>query len=89
MIPINHLRILFGPSKITSGSSVIHTQQGYFNTNSNKAQLYGRSTVVDKQKTITGDSLYYDDKTGVSRGYGNVVFVDKKNKIRWTAETGL
>ncbi len=44
-----------------------------------EAKLFGRSTIVDKEKSITGDSLYYK-KDGESTGYGNVVFVDKKNK---------
>jgi lipopolysaccharide export system protein LptA len=74
---------IVGPSVIKSGQSIIHSSMGYFDTHNNKAQLFGRSTVDNKGKTITGDSLYYNSKTGVSRGYRNVVCVDKihKNKI--------
>ena len=71
---------MVGPSKIVSGNgSVVHTKDGYYDTKTDRAQLYGRSTLSDKEKTITGDSLYYV-KDGMSSGYGNVVFVDKKNK---------
>ena len=86
---------MVGPSKIVSGSSVVHTADGYYDTKTDKAKLFGRSTVVDKDKSITGDSLYYV-KNGESTGYGNVVYVDKKNKnsltcnyLRYNEKTGM
>jgi len=85
---------MVGPSKIVSGASVVNTKDGYYDTKTDKARLYGRSTMVDKDKTITGDSLYYV-KDGESEGYGNVVYVDKKNKnsllcnyLRYNEKTG-
>ena len=86
---------MVGPSKIVSGSSVVHTADGYYDTKTDKAKLFGRSTLVDKDKSITGDSLYYV-KNGESTGYGNVVYVDKKNKnsltcnyLRCNEKTGM
>lgn len=86
---------MVGPSKIVSGSSVVHTADGYYDTRTDKAKLFGRSTLVDKDKSITGDSLYYV-KDGESTGYGNVVYVDKKNKnsltcnyLRYNEKTGM
>ncbi len=69
-----------GPSIIHSEGSTITTTDAYFNTHSDKAEMYGRSTVVDKQKTITADTLLYNSQTGSNKGVGNVVYVDKKNK---------
>jgi len=85
-----------GPSKITTDDgSVIDTQDGYFDSNSDKAQLFGRSVLTDKNKTITGDSLYYDRNTGENRGFGNVIYTDKENKnsliadvLRYNEKTG-
>ena len=86
---------MVGPSKIVSGSSVVHTADGYYDTKTDKAKLFGRSTLVDRDKSITGDSLYYV-KNGESTGYGNVVYVDKKNKnsltcnyLRYNEKTGM
>ena len=86
---------MVGPSKIVSGSSVVHTADGYYDTKTDKAKLFGRSTLVDKDKSITGDSLYYV-KNGESTGYGNVVYVDKRNKnsltcnyLRYNEKTGM
>ena len=74
---------MVGPSKIVSGASVVRTHDGYYDTKTDKARLYGRSTMVDKEKSITGDTLYYV-KNGASTGYGNVIYIDKKNKNKLT-----
>ena len=50
--------------------------------------------MVDKDKSITGDSLFYvKDKD--SEGFGNVIYVDKRNKnslhcgyLRYNEKTG-
>ena len=59
---------------------VFPAMHDYFNTHTDQAQLFSRSTVNDQDKTITGDSLYYDDRTGLSHGHGRVVYVDKHNR---------
>lgn len=74
-----------GPSLITNKDGVVTTQDAYFNTKKDLAELYGRSTIVNQEKTITGDTLYYDSATGYDKGYGNVVFVDSKNKSKLLA----
>ena len=74
---------IVGPSVIRSKESVIHTSDGYYNTNTGRARLYGRSTMSNKGKEITGDSLFYDEKRGISQGYHNVIYKDtqKKNEL--------
>lgn len=74
---------IVGPSVIRSKESVIHTSDGYYNTNTGRARLYGRSTMLNKGKEITGDSLFYDEKRGISQGYRNVIYKDtqKKNEL--------
>lgn len=69
-----------GPSTITSKGSIIHTTDAFMNSRTDRSQLFGRSTIVDDDKTITGDSLYHDNNNGNNEGFGNVVYVDKKNK---------
>ena len=74
---------IVGPSVIRSKESVIHTSDGYYNTNTGRTRLYGRSTMSNKGKEITGDSLFYDEKRGISQGYRNVIYKDtqKKNEL--------
>lgn len=71
---------IVGPSKIVSGASVINTAQGYYDTDKDFSRLYGRSTLSNNGKTLTADSLFNDDKTAVSEGFGNVVYTDTVNK---------
>lgn len=71
---------VIGPSVITSGDNVIHTTDAWLDSRSDSSQLYGRSTIVNKEKVIVGDSLYHNSKTGISEGFGNVVYTDTVNK---------
>ena len=77
---------VIGPSKIIQNGSVINTSDGYFDSKSDRAEMYSRSTVVDKDKEITGDSLFYNKRTGLARGLGNVVYVDKRNRNQLTGQ---
>lgn len=76
---------IVGPSKITSDGSVIHTSQGYYDTDKDFSRLYGRSTLENNGKTLTADSLFNDDKTKISEGFGNVVYNDTVNKNAMTS----
>lgn len=72
---------IVGPSKITTKDDVIYTDDGYYNSRTDMTQLVGRSTINRKDgKTIVGDSLNHNAKTGISEGFGNVVFTDTVNK---------
>lgn len=71
---------IVGPSEVTSGDNVIYTSQGYYDTDKDRAWLYGRSRLLNNGKELIGDSLFYDKKTGISEGFGNVVYTDALNK---------
>lgn len=77
---------IVGPSKITSGKSIIYTSQGYYDTNREKARLYGRSKLTNNGKELTGDSLFYNEKTGISQGFHNVVYKDTVNKNQMNSD---
>lgn len=79
---------VLGPSVINNQGNIIHTDEGYYHSATERTELFGRSTVVskDKTRTIVGDKLYYDSKTGVSQGRGNVIYVDKKNRNSLVAD---
>lgn len=76
---------VLGPSRIVSKSSVINTEDGYYNSHDKNAELYQRSTVVDGEKNMTADTLFYV-KNGESEGFGNVVYEDKENKNAITCD---
>ena len=64
----------------------IYTEDGYYNTNLDRARLFGRSVMSDKGKWMTGDSVYYDSKQGTSEAFDNVVYVDSLNKNMMTCD---
>lgn len=70
---------VLGPSVVTSGQSVVNTTDGFYDTNTGNSRLYGRSTVVNGGRHMTGDSLYYDERNGVCEGFGNVFYDDRDN----------
>lgn len=70
-----------GPSKIKTKDDIIETNDGFFNSRTDQTELFSRSTINRKDgKTITGDSLNHSGKSGISEGFGNVVFTDTVNK---------
>lgn len=76
----SHLAHIIGPSKIKNKDTYTETTDSYYNTETERSELFGRSTVYNGARTITADSLYHNDKTGVNEGYGDVVYKDTLNK---------
>ncbi len=69
-----------GPSVITSKGSKVNTLNGYYNTSTERSELYSRSTVINGSRTITADSLWHNDADGINEGFGNVVYNDTTNR---------
>lgn len=69
-----------GPSVITQKESKVNSTDCWYNTKTEKSELYGRSTVYNGAKEITADSLFNDDITGISEGFGNAIYHDTENK---------
>ena len=70
---------ILGPSNIYSGTSHIYSELGYYNTDKEQAQLLKRSRLQNEGRTLVGDSIWYDGKTGVSEAFVNVVYEDSVN----------
>ncbi len=68
-----------GPSTVYQDSTIVHTSDGYFERDSEFSRLYGRSVVEKGEKTITGDSLFYNKETGDAFGFGDVIYTDREN----------
>ena len=71
---------VIGQSLIESGNSYIHTKNGYYNTDMEIARLYERSVIINGERVMTGDSLYYYKKEGDMMAYGDIDYHDKLNK---------
>jgi lipopolysaccharide export system protein LptA len=71
------------PTTIVSDENVINTRHGRFNTNNKSAILLDRSVLTQDKglKKVVGDSLYYDDTSGIVEGFGKVELTNLKDKI--------
>ena len=69
-----------GPSNMISDDTRIYTEDAYYNTDTQLSRLMQRNTVFNKQKKLTGDSIYYDKNHGDFYAYGNIVYEDKEAK---------
>lgn len=71
---------IIGPSNITSGDSHIYSELGYYDTEHEQGRLLNRSVLDNQGRLLTGDSLWYDGKTGISEAFFHVVYTDTVNK---------
>src|SRR5690554_6944433 len=74
---------ILGPSTIVSDSGYIHTTRGWYNTNTDDSQLLDRSTVYssNNDKSLTGDTIYYNRASGYGIVHGNMLLQDTARKV--------
>lgn len=87
---VNKVANIVGPTVVESDSGIIYSDLGWYNTITDEAMLYNRSTVVskDRTKTITADSLFYNRQTGFGEAFDNMVINDTAKKIILTGNYG-
>ena len=74
---------ILGPSTIVSDSGYINTTLGWYDTNTDDSQLLNRSTVYsnNNDKSLTGDTIYYNRATGFGTVHGNMFLQDTARKV--------
>lgn len=68
------------PTTIISDSNTIYTSKGWYNTNKETSMLLNRSLIVNKKKTLTGDTIRYFRNIGIGKVYGHMHLRDTLNK---------
>jgi lipopolysaccharide export system protein LptA len=79
---------IVGPSNIYNGKSHIYSELGYYNTDTEQGELLKRSVINNEGRLLTGDSLWYDGKTGISEAFRNIAYNDTTNKNMMTGNYG-
>ncbi len=69
---------LYGPSTITNtkNNNKIYCERGFFNTKTDISHFVKKAKLFLKNRTIQGDSLYYDRKKGFASATNNVKVID-------------
>ena len=69
-----------GQSNIFSGKDRIFTEHGFYNTQTEQARLLKGNVAYGQNRTMKGDSVNYNKKTGVMEAFRNVECIDTANK---------
>ena len=71
---------IVGKSNIYSGKDRIYTEHGFYNTQSEKAQLLKGTRAFGRDRIMQGDTVYYNKKKGILEAFNNVECKDTVNK---------
>ncbi len=70
------------PTKIVNkDGGTIRTKSGTYNLQTGEALFYDRTNYSDSTRSVTGNKLAYDEKSGVLQVEGNGKVVDSLNKV--------
>ena len=72
------LTYLYGPSTITNNENKnrIYCEKGFYNTKTDISYFNKNAKLFLKERTIEGDSLYYDKKKGFASATNNIQVID-------------
>ena len=71
---------ILGPSDIYNEDNHIYSEKGFYNTLDDTAELLERSILTNGGRQMTGDSLYYDRRSGYGEAFNNVEMNDTINR---------
>ena len=71
---------LYGPTTITSESSVIYCERGFYNTTADKGYFIKNSRIDYDDRKIEGDSIYFDRNKNYASASNNIKITDSLNK---------
>ncbi|HEA29997.1 MAG TPA: OstA-like protein [Leeuwenhoekiella sp.] len=70
---------LYGPSTITSDSSVVYCERGFYDTHGDTGYFIKNSRIDYDNRTVYGDSLYFDRNNNFASATNNIRVVDTAN----------
>ena len=73
----SQLTNFLSPSKIITGSRVISTSNGNYNTGTRKGYMYDRSNIDDSTYHFIADEMAVDDSLGMGEFKGNAIYTSK------------
>ena len=79
---------LYGPSTITSEENAIYTEKGHHNTKTNISHFLKKSKIYYGDRTISGDSLYYNKNIEFASATGNINLIASCNTTLVITGTG-
>ena len=71
---------LFGPSTIVGEASKVYCERGFYNTNNDTGHFQRNAKIDYDNRTVEGDSLYFDRNKSFASATNNITVTDTLNK---------
>ena len=71
----------YGPTGIKGKEDSIFCMNGWYNTGNDKARFRKHAKIFHNNQKLTGDSIYYERRTGFGQVFDHAVLVDTAKKI--------
>jgi lipopolysaccharide export system protein LptA len=71
---------LFGPSTIIGETSNVYCERGFYNTNNDTGHFQRNARIDYDNRTVEGDSLYFDRNRSFASATNNITITDTINK---------
>jgi lipopolysaccharide export system protein LptA len=73
--------LFFGPTRIVQDSTVITTLRGLYDTREERARFTRRTTILSRGRTLEGDSIHYERRSGIGLAWGHVTVSDTSGEM--------
>ena len=77
------------PTLIVSDSSEVYSEDGTYNTDSHEACSFKATRLMNREKKLFADTLFFNDKSEHGEAFGNVVIIDSVNQVTCSGKMGI
>nr|MBP8790916.1 organic solvent tolerance protein OstA [Breznakibacter sp.] len=72
---------ILGPTRILSDSTLIYSENGWYDTRNDVSQLLKNSYIQGKEHLLEGDTIFYNRRTGLGEVFGRMALHDTTNHV--------
>lgn len=73
---VNRISYFLGPTILKGKDNYLYCEDGEYNRTTSKSRFSTNALLVDDNRRLTGDSLYYDEKAKYGKAVNHVVLTD-------------
>jgi len=85
---ISKTTYFYGPSTIKGKEDSIYCENGWYNTHTDISRFRKNGWIYHLNQVLTGDSLYYERKTGYGQAFRHAMLIDTVQKTTLTGNYG-
>jgi lipopolysaccharide assembly outer membrane protein LptD (OstA) len=85
---VTKMTYFFSPSNIKGKEDSIYCENGWYNTQTDIARFRKNGRIYHINQILTGDSLYYERKTGYGQAFMHATLIDTVQKMQLTGNYG-